>query len=306
MQDLEIVVKPEHIEFEPHNLIVPWCVHDRYLAMCLKLAERDFAEKSLHSIIEGFPSRKHNGKIPVYYLPDRNLLLSTSNKSASSSMRIMLNRMTKDTGELVITTEDSYKLLELIKDRDPEIWHVYRDPFMRMVSYFYYIGKQAFENFGVRWLWEGVDMYHGRDVHRRLQFAYLPGHFNGENINERIKMHLDQKVDKRVAYSHDVPSDVWAYPFLGDFVPHKKVKFFWLHEKDVTNRTNAIELMYQKLGIAYQSKTDYIVNRFDNQPNIKDIPLHHIQKIWQAQQPEREFLSKLRWENGPIQFHGLT
>ena len=94
---------------------------------------------------------------------------------------------------------------------------------------------------------------------------------------------------------------------LKDFIPYKKVKFFWLHEKGTPNRTNTIEIMYDKLGIAIP---DALHHRYSNsnqfRPEWEDIPTEFKQKIWDATIPEREFLSKITWQNGPISFHGLS
>ena len=305
MQDLEFVFKPEHIEFQPHNLVMPWSIHERCIAVGRREDNKHLQEKSLCSILND------NGRrfIPtVYYLPERNLILSSSNKTASVSIQRILTNMYNKTGEEPITLSHPFQIIELINKHNPEVWHIYRDPLMRMVSYFYYIGRQQFNHSGVRWSWEGLDMYTGNDTHRRPQFANIPGYFKGENINERIKIHIDQNLGNKKQRGHCVPYDVWAYPFLGDFIPHKNVKFFWLHEKEVTDRTNTIELIYQKLGIEYQHEpgnNEIICNR-SFRPDLKDIPQEHIQRICQAQQPEREFLNRLQWENGPIQFYGLS
>ena len=303
MQDLKTIIKPEYIEFEPHNLVTPWCVRDRHMALWAKHQQPRLypEEMSLFSVLQDMPThlRENAINIPIFYLPERNLLLITSNKAGMSSVNQMVQKMEKLRGEVFERLSSHYRLLELIDECDPEIWHLYRDPLSRMVSYFYFIGNQVFQRQGVRWSWEGVDMYVGDDPHRLPQFAYLPGHFEGENINQRIRMHLKQQDYTNIGDRHVVPSDVWAYPFLSHFVPHKKVKFFWLHERDLTYKTDAIELIHQRLDFEYDK---CIHNTNIDKPDLKDIPLKYIQKIWQSQQPEREFLSKLKWENGPIQF----
>lgn len=314
MQDLkDTIVKSNRIQFGPRDLTVPWCVRDVYLAQCVKMMERNsnLDERSLKEIIQGHVTLGSGQGVSMFYLPERNLLLHASNKAGSSSLQAMLEKLKYDTGEEHTNDFNPYKLLDLIEEKSPEIWYIYRDPFMRMVSYFYYIGRQSFLNSGVHWSWEGLDMYYGRDVHRLVQIALIPGYYKGENTGERIMEHIVENADTDVAFTHSPPINMWAYPCLEDFVPHKNVKFFWMHEKEVINRPNVMKLLYKKLGVVPPKSLDnrkgaHYISNPGSRPGIDAIPLEVRKKMWQAQQPEREFLSRLRWENGPIQFHGLS
>jgi len=313
MQTLkDTIVKSNRIQFGPMDLTLPWCARDLYMALCTKIKDTNsgFDQRSIEDIIQTHLNLGSGQGVSMFYLPERNLLIHANNKAGSSSLQDMLEKLEKDTGEKYQNDLNPYKLLDLIEEKNPEIWYIYRDPFMRMVSYFYYIGRQNFMNSGVRWSWEGLDMYHGRDHHRRIQLALIPGYYKGENAGESLKEHLLKNADIDVSFTHDPPTDKWAYPCLENFVPHKNVKFFWMHEKEVKNRPNVMKLLYNKLNItppmSLDEKRRYISNQNSLRPGLDEIPLDVRKKMWQAQQPERDFLSRLRWENGPIQFYGLS
>ena len=99
MQDLKTIIKPEYIEFEPHNLVTPWCVRDRHMALWAKHQQPRLypEEMSLFSVLQDMPThlRENAINIPIFYLPERNLLLITSNKAGMSSVNQMVQKMEK-------------------------------------------------------------------------------------------------------------------------------------------------------------------------------------------------------------------
>lgn len=312
MQTIDTSAKAQHLNFSIDNLTMP-----------MALSHAIDAQSELISRIENYTFniplidivQQHyiDGDISQYcYLPKRNVLIYAGNKAGSTSVQAMLNKLEHDTGEEERTINlTTYALLNLIESRDPEIWYIYRDPVSRFISFFYFIGYQEYIRHGVRWDWRGVDMFTGTDSHRRPQFMFLPGYINNPQIHQRI---IDIANLKLSDTPHEPISQAWSYDMLKDFIPYKKVKFYWLHEKGTPNRTNPIEIMYNKLfrSIENPNKPDVLDHRYGYwnsnpfRPEWEDIPREFKQKIWDATIPEREFLSKITWQNGPINFHGLS
>lgn len=233
----------------------------------------------------------------IFYLSDLNLVICSNHKAGSVSLSELVDRYREQTNKEVLNICFTATLLNLIESRDPEIWHIYRDPLMRFMSFFYYRGREDHLATGVQWSWKKTSMYEGTDTHRIPQFVYMPGYFKAKYPSPEVLYSPDE---------FNLTYNDWAYNNIEDFIPHKKIKFFWLHEQEVQNRKNLVLLLHEKLGIEPSEDPDVLVsNRNVNRPDIKKIDVRFIQKVWDSQIPERKFLSKLRWENGPIQFHGL-
>lgn len=310
MQDIDHSVKVQHLDFSKGNLTMPMVLSRIIDAEILRgYDQRYSSDTPLTDIVQQEAQIDSLYRSQYCYLPESNVLIYAGNKAGSSSVREMLNKLEHVTGEERIINLNSWDLLNLIESRDPEIWYIYRDPVSRFISFFYYIGRQAFHRHGVRWDWRGADMFNGVDFHRLPQFMFLPVYINNPQIHERIR---DIVNSNRITPI----SQEWAYDMLKDFIPDNKVKFFWLHEDGTPNkwrrwppppnRRNPIEIMYDKLGIAMPSSASARVNINSYRPKWDDIPREFKQKIWDATILEREFLSKIRWQNGPISFHGLS
>ena len=306
MQTIDTSAKAQHLNFSIDNLTMPMALIHAIGAQSERISRREnyTLDTPLIDIVQ-----KHyiHCDISQYcYLPKSNVLIYASNKAGSTSVQAMLNKLEHATGEERIINLNTYALLNLIESRDPEIWYIYRDPVSRFISFFYFNGEQEYLRHGVRWDWRGADMFTGTDTHRLPQFMFLPGYINNSQIHQRITDIANLKLS---ASRYDSLSQAWTYDMLKDFIPCKKVKFYWLHEKGTPNRTNPIEIMYNKLGIENPNKPDSI-HHYSNsnpfRPEWDDIPTEFIQKIWDATIPEREFLSKITWQNGPINFHGLS
>lgn len=299
MQDLDKTIHDRYFEFGNNNLTTPYSIYHAFLAKIFRLGHIDNHSLNTLSIAE-IAENMDRLSVPIcaYYLPEQNVILSTSSKAGSMSIETMLSLCDH-------TQLSTYSFLNLIESHNPEIWHIYRDPLVRFLSYFYYRGAQSFLESGVHWRWEGVDMNRGRDNHRRPQFSLIPGYFKDVDINKHIDLTIDSNPDLlERRFDKGVPHDQWAYKFLENFVPHNRVKFFWMYEL-TEDKKNVIEIFSDRLGINFMDINRPNRNLNTERPKFEDIPKEFIKKIWVAQTLEREFLSKLTWENGgPIQFKG--
>lgn len=319
MQDLDDTMKDSHLRFGDHDLTLPWCVQDPATVRALKVRGPDLYKNS--AFPDNIPDlEKDLGQIQSdgfrvinsgFYIPERNLVIIPPCKAGSSSIKTILMKLEAQKGTKVIRRLNTYEFLNLVESNDPEIWYIYRDPVMRYVSYFYQMGERQFYRFGMHWDYTTINLNRGTDPHRRPQFSYIPGYYKDIDIRGSIEDSdhafftstpieiLSELNWTRVAEITSVPHDIWGYPFLENFVPHKNVKFFWLHE--IESDRDLMEIIYKELDVGIGRVQ---INTNHRRPEVDDVPTDFKQRIWDATVSERNFLSKLTWENGPIEFYG--
>lgn len=244
---------------------------------------------------------EHDGSMviddPNYnlYIESRNLLISTSRKAASSSLHEFARIYYETHGEQPLVLQSSGNYFELLYTKKPTIWFLYRDPFTRLVSYFYYIGNQIADSKGVIFSWDGFDPYRGNDKHRIPQCATIPFYLTQEQRKTANDYYPGPDATMRRSDYRN-----YIYPYLSDAKLYEDIKFFWIPEVKTRHKdTKGIFLdLSKRLDIPVtETSTELATNKNFARPPLSDIPMNVRTAITKSQTQERLFLSSLTWEN---------
>ena len=229
-----------------------------------------------------------------FYIPSRNLIVTTTNKAASSALEVFKHFVKSQHPNDFQDLRSTAELYDTIYKHKPKVWFMYRDPLRRLISFYYYFKKRSKYTNGMNWSWDTFDINRGNDIHKMPQIYKMPFY-----ISDTVKQKFLDRFDTS---NSDIPEQLYDvcnyddlyYNNLSDIQPYDNMEFIWVPELD--QDSGLFEYLARELNVEL-SESDK-GRLFRNVSTYKEqVPDTILDKIWKAQSKEREFLESLTWLN---------
>ena len=233
------------------------------------------------------------------YIEEHNLIIHQSFKVAKSSMEAINRKILRKIGLTTTVLDDRKKFYQLLENRKPMIWRLFRDPLCRALSGFNFIKKFQYHHYGNHWDITKFDPYMGQDPHFLPQTGTLPAYIDDKIYQSSLQRCTE---DNREFFDNRL----WCYDNLKDLKPYENIEYFWLNEISEHNH-NVFDFMLSKLGI--NSTADILTVGDQNidmervgrenfsEERIRSFDEESIERIYTAYESERHFLNSLTWQN---------
>ena len=242
-----------------------------------------------------------------YYSQELNIIIMSSAKAASTSLIAFKDYLNQKIDSNFYEIDQAPPMLEKIYESSPRIIFLYRDPFCRTLSYYYYMGRHLNISYGLEFSWDNTDMDLGLDMHRIPQCTNIPFYI-GQDIKQDILTHKA---------TPDCPAHIYEwndmyrysnliYKHLLDVKMYENMEFFWINEShDATLGRDVYMDLCDRFDVPYMRDNETNLNpggeTFKNRIPSPDI----VSRILESQSIERQFIKSLKFENQDPVFWGI-
>lgn len=242
-----------------------------------------------------------------YYSHDLNMIIMSSAKAASTSLIAFTEHLNKTIHSDFYEIDQAPPMLTKVYESKPKIIFLYRDPFCRTLSYYYYMGRYLNIAYGIEFSWDNTDMDIGLDMHKVPQCTNIPFYIH-QGIKEDIYNH--PKIENCPAHIYE-----WrdmhrysnlTYKYLLDVKIYENMEFYWIKEQhDTTSGRNVYMDLCDRFDVPYMN--DDKINLNPGEEEFKDrIPSPKVvDRILESQAVEREFIKSLTFQNQDPVFWGI-
>lgn len=237
--------------------------------------------------------------VNAYYSANLNTIIMSSAKAASTSLIAFKDYLNKTIHSDFQELYQAPPMLAKIYETKPRIIFLYRDPFCRTLSYYYYMGRYLNISYGLEVSWENTDMDLGLDMHKIPQCTNIP-------------FYVDQSIKEDV-YKHgetpNCPSHIYEwndmhryynliYKHLLDTKMYENMEFYWVKEPhDTTSGRNVYLDLCDRFNVPHMNEDDTNLNPGEEGFKQRIPSDDTVSRILESQVIERKFIKSLKFEN---------
>lgn len=259
-----------------------------------KLRNHKDPEYGLQHMMDQSLTHVHYQSHNSFYIPSKNLIITTTNKAASSALEVFKHFVKSQHPDDFQDLRSTSELYNTIYNNRSKVWFLYRDPLSRMVSFYYYFKKRSKYTSGSNWTWESFDLIRGKDIHKIPQFYKMPFYVS-DTIKQRLLDKLDTSNTEVLEELYNVCDyNNLYYDNLSDIQLYENTEYIWVPEID--DDLGLFEYLAEELEVELsETEKGRLIRNVSTYTEI--VPDTILEKIWESQTKEREFLKGLTWRN---------
>lgn len=245
--------------------------------------------------------------VNAYYSHDLNMIMISSAKAASTSLIAFKDYLNEKLNCNFYEIDQAPPMLTKIYETKPRIIFLYRDPFCRTLSYYYYMGRYLNISYGIEFSWDNTNMDIGLDMHKIPQCTNIPFYIH-QGIKEDVYKH--PKIENCPAHIYEW-NDMHRYSnliykHLFDVKMYENMEFYWIKEPhDTTSGRNVYMDLCDRFNVPHMTDDQTYLNPGEESFKERLPSPDTVKRILDSQAPEREFIKTLKFENQDPVFWGI-